>query len=224
MIVQNVTINDNLIHDNGIDFRDAVGLFVSYTTNVVASHNEVYNMPYSGISFGYGWGIWDAGGSPDYVGRGTYQYWPTYATPTTARNNQLASNFVHNVMQVDGDGGCIHVLSANPGTVFEENHCLNLGFGSGAFYNDEGSRYWTWTNNVSEKAGPWAFANRSGGFTGDLILTGNWADNGSTDIVDGQYNNVVTGNVIVAGGAWPAAAQTVITNAGLEAAYKSLKP
>jgi hypothetical protein len=225
MIVQNVTINDNLIHDNGIDFRDTVSMLVTYTTNAVVSHNEVYNMPYSGISFGFGWGIWDAGGSPDYLNRGTYNYWPIYTTPTTAKNNQLASNFVHDVMQVGGDGGCIYVLSANPGTLNKENYCLNVQSGLGAFYNDEGSRYWTWSNNVAEKAQGWSFENHSGGnLTGDLTLTDNWADNNSTNIVNGQYSNVVTGTVVVTNGAWPAAAQQVITNAGLEAAYKSLKP
>jgi hypothetical protein len=225
MIVQNITVNDNLIHDSGLDFRDTVSILVTYTSNAVVSHNEVYNMPYSGISFGFGWGMWDAGGSPDYVNRGTYKYFPIYTTPTTAKNNQLVANLIHDVMQVGGDGGCIYLLSANPGTVIKANHCLNLKSGLGAFYNDEGSRFWTWSNNVAEKSGQWAFANRSGGnLTGDLTLTNNWADNNSTDIMNGQYNNVVTGTVVVAGGAWPPAAQQVITNAGLEAAYKALKP
>jgi hypothetical protein len=95
----------------------------------------------------------------------------------------------------------------------------------GAFYNDEGSRYWTWSNNVAEKAGQWAFENHSGGnLTGDLTLIGNWADNGNTDIVNGQNHDVVMGTVVVTNGAWPAAAQQVISNAGLESAYKSLKP
>jgi hypothetical protein len=50
LINQNMTIKDNLVHDVGIDYRDFAGLMFTYTANVVVSHNEVYNVPYSGIA------------------------------------------------------------------------------------------------------------------------------------------------------------------------------
>ncbi|HEX7597278.1 MAG TPA: hypothetical protein VF518_03625, partial [Polyangia bacterium] len=69
MINQNITIKNNLVHDIGIDYRDFAGLMFTYTQNVVVSHNEVYNVPYSGINSGYGWGVNDAGGNNDYKTR-----------------------------------------------------------------------------------------------------------------------------------------------------------
>src|SRR5208337_2696902 len=44
LINQNMTIQDNLIHDIGIDYRDSAGLMFTYTDNVVVSHNELYNL------------------------------------------------------------------------------------------------------------------------------------------------------------------------------------
>ena len=33
----------------------------TYTQNVTVAHNEVYNLPYSGINSGYGWGAFVGG-------------------------------------------------------------------------------------------------------------------------------------------------------------------
>ena len=70
MIDQNITIENNLIYDVAIDYRDFAGVMYTYTQNVVVSHNEVYNLPYSGINSGYGWGVNDAGGNNEYKTRG----------------------------------------------------------------------------------------------------------------------------------------------------------
>ena len=56
MIDQNITISDNLIHDIGIDYRDSDAILLTYAASCLVSHNEVYNLPYSAISNGYGWG------------------------------------------------------------------------------------------------------------------------------------------------------------------------
>ncbi len=223
MINQNITLSNNLIHDVSIDFKDMVSILVTYTTNATVSHNEVYNLPYSGMSLGYGWGSNDAGGSSDYMNRGLYKYQPVYTTPTTAKNNLIVGNLLHDAMRVGGDGGCIYNLSANPGTILKENHCLNMHAGLGALYNDEGSRYLTWTNNVAENSGSWSFANFGGPNTSDLTLIGNWTNNGNTDIQNGNRGCVVMGTVVVTNGGWPPAAAEVRSNAGLEPAFASLK-
>ena len=81
-------------------------------------------MPYTGMSIGYGWGSNDAGGSNHYADRGLYNYQPRYSTATTASNNRLIGNYVHDVMQQMNDGGCIYTLSANPGALISDNYCL----------------------------------------------------------------------------------------------------
>src|SRR5690606_31355097 len=172
------------------------------------------NLPYTGLSIGYGWGANEPGGSTHYADRGLYDFQPRYTTPTTASGNRLVGNYVHDVMQQMTDGGCIYTLSWNPGAVISDNHCLRTNGWFGIYF-DEGSRYYTVRNNVLSNTGTWATANYwYGENMGDFTVTGNWSTNGSTNVTNGDRGNVVNNNVTVANGAWPAAAQAVITAAG----------
>ncbi|GAA0339185.1 RICIN domain-containing protein [Actinoallomurus spadix] len=216
MVNRNITISDNLVHDIGLDYRGITSFLPTYVTNAVITHNEVYAMPYSGISVGYGWGANDAGGSNDYANRGLYDYQPRYGTATTASGNQVTGNYVHDIMQQMNDGGCVYTLSANPGAVISGNHCLRTAGGHGLYF-DEGSRGFTATGNVfSSIGGNWSIANYNGGNnTGALTLTGNWYSGGGTDIFNGDHGNTVSGNTQVSNGAWPSGAQSVISVAGI---------
>ncbi|WP_433796758.1 ricin-type beta-trefoil lectin domain protein [Actinoplanes sp. CA-252034] len=213
MVNRNITISNNRLHDLGLEHRGIVSVLTTYVTNSSVSHNEVYNLPYTGMSIGYGWGSNDAGGSNHYADRGLYNYQPRYSTATTASGNQLTGNYVHDVMQQMTDGGCIYTLSANPGALISDNYCLRSnGFG---LYFDEGSRYYTARNNVFSSTGTWATANywyaeNMGNFT----VTGNWSTNGSTNVTNGDRGNVVSGNVTVGNGNWPSGAQAVMAAAG----------
>lgn len=214
MVNRDITISNNRIHDIGVEHRGIVSVLTTYVTNATISHNEVYNMPYTGMSMGYGWGANDAGGSNHYADRGLYNYQPRYSTPTTATNNRLIGNYIHDVMQQMNDGGCIYTLSANQGGLISENYCLRSN-GYFGLYFDEGSRYWTARNNVFSNTGTWAtanywFAENMGNFT----VTNNWSTNGSTNVTNGDRGNVVNNNVTVTNGQWPAGAQTVMANAG----------
>ena len=262
MIDQNITISNNLIHDIGIDYRDADAILLTYAASSLVSHNEVYNLPYTGISNGYGWGQNDDGGSKDYQSRGLYQYQPLYTTPTTSKNNQFVANYIHDNMQAMNDGGAFYELSASPGTVFSKNyvkspaHSAGTNFGT---YSDEGTRYLTFSENVFDGWGAWANLNCTDvNETGNITYTGNW---GATAAISGQsgcssssrscpasYVNsgpTYAGNPtnvsvpslvstwtagdcgdVVANATEPtssAAAQEVVTAAGLEAAYADLK-
>ena len=171
-------------------------------------------MPYTGMSIGYGWGANDAGGSNHYADRGLYNYQPRYTTATTASNNRLIGNYVHDVMQQMTDGGCIYTLSANPSAVISDNYCLRTNGWFGIYF-DEGSRYYTASNNVFSSTGTWAtanywFAENMGNFT----VTNNWSTNGSTNVTNGDRGNVVNGNVTVTNGNWPSGAQAVMASAG----------
>jgi hypothetical protein len=216
MVNKNLTISDNLVHDIGLDYRGITSFLPTYVTNATITHNEVYNMPYSGISAGWGWGSNDAGGSNDYANRGLYNYQPRYSTATTASNNQITGNYVHDVMQQMNDGGCVYTLSANPGGVISGNYCLRTN-GYFGLYFDEGSRYFTASGNVfSSIGGTWATENANGNNnTGTLTLTGNWYSGGGTNIVNGDRGNSVSGNTQVSNGNWPSGAQSVISSAGI---------
>ncbi|MEV0157318.1 ricin-type beta-trefoil lectin domain protein [Micromonospora sp. NPDC050686] len=214
MVNRDITISNNRLHDLGIEYRGIVSALATYVTNATISYNEVYNMPYTGVSIGYGWGSNDAGGSNHYADRGLYNYQPRYSTATTASNNRLIGNYVHDVMQQMNDGGCVYTLSANPGALISDNYCLRTN-GYFGLYFDEGSRYYTARNNVFSSTGTWAtanywFAENMGNFT----VTNNWSTNGSTNVTNGDRGNAVSGNVTVTNGNWPAGAQAVMTAAG----------
>ncbi|MEN3541317.1 right-handed parallel beta-helix repeat-containing protein, partial [Microbispora sp. ZYX-F-249] len=214
MVNRNITVTDNRIHDLGLDYRGVVSVLTTYVTTTDVSHNEVYNMPYTGMSIGYGWGANEPGGSTQYANRGLYNYQPRYTTPTTASGNKLVGNYVHDVMQQMTDGGCIYTLSWNPNALISDNHCLRTNGWFGLYF-DEGSKYYTVRNNVFSNTGTWATANYWGGENmGNFTVTGNWSTNGSTNITNGDRGNVVNNNVTVTNGNWPSGAQAVMASAG----------
>ncbi|MEV4483113.1 RICIN domain-containing protein [Micromonospora coxensis] len=215
MVNRDITISDNRLHDLGLEYRGVVSVLATYVNTATISHNEVYNMPYTGLSVGYGWGANDAGGSQHYANRGLYNYQPRYTTATTASHNRVIGNYVHDVMQQMTDGGCVYTLSANPGATIDENYCLRTSGWFGLYF-DEGSRYYTARHNVFSSTGTWATANywyaeNMGNFT----VTDNWSTNASTNVTNGDRGNVVNGNVTVTGGRWPSGAQAVMAAAGV---------
>lgn len=223
MTNRDITLSNNLVHDVALEYRDMSAILVTYVNGATVSHNEVYNLPYSGLTIGYGWGANDIGGSQDYVDRGLYDYQPTYTTATTAANNHITDNYIHDLMQQMTDGGCMYTLSASPGSTFERNYCHsnNGWFG---FYHDEGSRSFTDTHNVFRNTGEWGHENSSAtNNTGALTLTDNWTNNSSANITNTNgRGDVVSGTVVVSDGNWPSAAKTIMNNAGIQPRYRPL--
>jgi hypothetical protein len=97
-------ISNNLISDCANEDWGCVGIGVGYARNVAVEHNEVFNLPYTGISAGWGW---------------------TKAT-NALRDNLIYENRVHDVGQRLGDLGGIYLLSAQPGTVVAENSIYDI--------------------------------------------------------------------------------------------------
>ncbi|MEV8547341.1 hypothetical protein [Streptomyces sp. NPDC051572] len=52
MTNRNITISDNVMHDLALDHRDMTAVLVTYATDVTVSHNEIHDMPYTGIAIG----------------------------------------------------------------------------------------------------------------------------------------------------------------------------
>jgi hypothetical protein len=229
MIDKDIAVNDNLVHDVGIDYRDFAGILFTYTQGTVVSHNELYNLPYSGIATGYGWGTNDAGGNSDYKARPAgdlYLYQPLYANATIAMNNAVTANYLHAMQLQMNDGGCHYNLSANPGTVVGQNYCEGKGSGLAGVvwgeYEDEGSAYVTITKNVYANFGYYVTANaNAANNTGHLTFTDNWGSSASPGL--GGPGNTVSGNVAISGDNFPSDTQAVVTAAGLEPAYAALK-
>jgi len=80
-------IANNHIHDCGLDYCGAVGIFVGLTQEAVVSHNLIHDISYAGIVLG---------------GNET-------PGPPFARNNTVEYNHIHDVMKVAVDGAGIYV-------------------------------------------------------------------------------------------------------------------
>jgi len=132
-IVKGNRILNNVITRVGVEYQDSIGVFCGYTDGTVIAHNEIFDLPYTGISVGWGWGMPDAGG-------GDYFSPIVYDIPTVCRNNRIEFNHIHHVMLQRNDGGGIYTLSRQPGTILRGNHIHDNGPGGpGGIYLDEGS-------------------------------------------------------------------------------------
>jgi hypothetical protein len=142
-IVRGNAVTHCTIHACASQYQGGVGIFGGYTQGTRIAHNAIYDMPYSAISLGWGWGEEDAGGgAPNYV----QPY--TYDTPTPARDNRIEFNHIHHVMQQLNDGGAIYTLGNQPGTIIRGNHLHDSSGVPGGIYLDEGSGFIEVTGNV----------------------------------------------------------------------------
>ena len=121
-VISNKILN-NLIHDCGATYYGAVGIWAGMVSKTLIAHNELYNLPYSGISVGWVWGGRDS----------------------SCNNNTVNYNHVHNVVRMLDDGGAIYTLGKQPGDIFCGNvlhHVGAIGKGDGSYglYFDEGGQ------------------------------------------------------------------------------------
>ena len=127
-IVEDIVVANNIVHDVCTDYPSGCGIFASSVRNCSILHNHVYNLPYTGISMGWGWGI--------YV--------------SFASGNSISGNRVHDVSSMLADAGCIYNTGQGYDATLSENYCsamLTPYFS--VLYMDQGSKNWAVFNNVS---------------------------------------------------------------------------
>ena len=149
------TIDNNYLHHTGVEFTGAPSIVNGYSRGTSITHNEIADVPYSGISSG--WGGWRTNSTfPD-------------ENPNINGDNVISSNLVYRDMLVRYDGGAVYT-NGPQGRSYEHGLTVqgNVNF-SGAktanvVYNDEGGDYVTITGNVQY--------NDTGGFNGGCSTTG----------------------------------------------------
>ncbi|WP_248924432.1 Ig-like domain-containing protein [Paenibacillus hamazuiensis] len=210
LLMKNNDIVNNYIHDIGVEYRSAAAISAGFPVDMDISHNEIFNIPYSGIHIGYGW-----------------QWMATSAI----RNMKIEHNFIHDLMgQGIYDGGAIYTLGGTGGTasslnMISENYIKNQKNQSGALYPDEGSSFWSIERNIIDLSESTVWENN---------FVPRWLHIWTTSIhdlaVDGNYTttanmqnsgiNVSIANTYVhPDKQWPQEALDIIARSGLEPEY-----
>lgn len=222
------TVDNNLIQRIGTDYPSAAGITLFFTQHTRVVHNDLRDLPYTGITAGVVQGHVDNVAHPD-------------NTTNVNSDNTISGNLIHQFMQVLADGGAIYVEGhqgqtiTNPdgtvdrsatiahGLLAQGNVAFDGGHSNFTWYDDAGSEWIHWDGNVE-----WDGNISQGGCqsTGHFDVTGNY----SAQAI-GQYHCnpaggidvTYTGNTVLP--AQPMASdlpQPIISAAGLEAPFRHL--
>ncbi len=127
----NNKISHSLIEDCGKQFYGAVGIWGGLISNTIIDHNELRDLPYTGISIGWMWNN----------------------TPTPCKENTINANHIHHIMNTLSDGGGIYCLGVQPNSTITNNliHDVTVNAGraeSNGMFLDEGISEILVENNI----------------------------------------------------------------------------
>jgi hypothetical protein len=186
--LDNNWVYNNTINNIGVEYEGCPGIMLGNATRFYIAHNTLTNMPYSGISLGWGW-------SKDIK---------------VSENCVIAYNKVHNTMSVLNDGGGIYTVSSNPGLYVMNNYVKGSQY---SLYGDGGSSNINWFNNVIQSPSElWMFLWESSGMINNTI-SGNFTE--INDRTVAGTNTTFTNNIVVADGKWPPKANTIMNMSGV---------
>ena len=207
--LNNISVKNNYIDGIGNEYRGSAALSVGFVSNSAVEHNEICNIPYSGIHIGWGW---------------------TLVTNSAIENLNVRYNYIHDIMNPDDglyDGGAIYTLGGTSGNnLIAENYIANQMNICAALYADNGSSNYRIENNVINEYNVkwdgsepiWALGN-NGAY--DIVYSENYT---TTNVFYMRGKNMtVSDTVHVPNAMWDSKALAIIANAGLEAQYAYLR-
>ncbi|RAK70678.1 right-handed parallel beta-helix repeat-containing protein [Hymenobacter edaphi] len=104
-ICSNELVENNLFTDCGNEDWGACAVTAGYVRQTTIRHNEISQVPYTGISLGWGW----------------------TKTTNAMQGNRVSRNYIHHYAQHTYDVAGVYTLSAQPGTVISENRIDEIG-------------------------------------------------------------------------------------------------
>ncbi|MBE7169093.1 MAG: L-rhamnose mutarotase [Williamsia sp.] len=132
-ITEGLLISNNLVNNIGNEDWGCVGIGAGYVRNTTIAHNDLSELPYTGISLGWGW----------------------TKDKNVMQNNQVLANKIYRYAQHMYDVAAIYTLGAQPNTLIADNRIDSIYKAPYAhlphhwfyLYTDEGSSYITVKNN-----------------------------------------------------------------------------
>ena len=206
-------IQNNVITRTSQKNIGAPGIQTYFTEDISIRHNDISELPYSGICIGWGW--------------------LNYLNMTHSREVKVQNNKIYNVMQQMVDGGGIYNLGPQPDSEITGNHVAHMDNAISGVYLDSGSDYFTVKNNVFEDVilsttgGGGQVSNNSGTVLRDR--TNYIEDNYSSSPFGSSANmqSVSSGGtledpVVFIEGQYPEGAREIVRDAGLTGQWKHL--
>lgn len=139
-VCDTLLINNNYITNAASEDWSNVGISIGYAANVTISNNELYYLPYTAISLGWGWGAYNC-----------------------SHDNHITANYIHSFSNQLRDGGAIYTLGPQPNSSIERNRVEDVGdplvnpvmwdmrHAQFDIYMDGGTDYFTIQNNWCER-------------------------------------------------------------------------
>lgn len=135
-VCKGLIVENNYITNVANEDWGALGICAGYVSDFTIAHNEISEVPYTGISLGWGWN----------------------QNVVCMRNNKIHANLIHHYAKHMYDVAGIYTLGAQPKTIVSEN-CVHTIYFPGYvhdpnhwfyLYTDEGSSFITVRDNWTE--------------------------------------------------------------------------
>jgi hypothetical protein len=227
-ILTGTTVSNNIIHNIGTDYTSASGITLLFSRGTTITDNDLYSLPYTGITAGVIQGHVDQATTPQ-------------NSTNINEDTTISDNILHNFLQVRSDGGAIYVEGHQAQYVFEAdgttiNQTATLAQGlqvtgniaysaprtNFTYYDDAGSEWINWQGNVAFGAGS---ASQGGcSPTGNFWITGNYFSNSTQSYpCAAPVNSNASGNTTISATPAPGAIpSSLLTAAGVTAASSAL--
>ncbi|WP_189807034.1 right-handed parallel beta-helix repeat-containing protein [Streptomyces tanashiensis] len=181
-ILTGTTVSDNIIHRIGVDYASACGITLLFSRGTTITHNNLYDLPYTGITAGVIQGHVDDANHPQ------------NSTNINA-DNTISNNLIHHYLSVRHDGGAVYVeghqakYHYKPDGTIDPVQTLahglqvtgNVAYDSPAanftYYDDAGAEWVNWKGNV--------------GFAGGSASQGGCSPTGHLWITDNYFSNKI---------------------------------
>jgi hypothetical protein len=208
-------ILNNRIFAVANEFHGGVGMLIGYAEKTLVSHNQIEDLPYTAISIG--WGGWpDKKGLP--------------AQPNFSNHNVISNNLIFNYMRMLNDGGGIYTQGRTGNSFAAGERILGNVLhdqmnpkGGHVVYTDNGAAHITIHGNAMYNSKVNSIGHdhndtTSGKGKDPLDIQENWWTKGRADTnADGilvKNNHKITSPSQIP--------RSIVDNAGLSAAYRSL--
>ncbi|MEV6845831.1 hypothetical protein [Actinoplanes sp. NPDC051411] len=227
-ILTGTTVADNSIHHIGTNYSSACGITLLFSRGTTITHNDLYDLPYTGITAGVIQGHVDQAGTPQ------------NSTNINA-DNAISDNVFHDFLSVRSDGGAIYAeghqaryVYQGDGTTIDPVQTLahglqvtgNVAYRSPntnfTYYDDAGAEWINWQGNVAFGAGS---ASQGGcSPTGHFWITGNYFSNSTQSYpCAAPIDTHASGNTVISATPGPGVVpDNLLAAAGVRPAFSAL--